>query len=156
MSLKLKKLLAIILRVGNQLNHGNEAHAFTLESLLKLNQSKAFDRKTTILHYLVTLVSRNDESLLRFKDDINSIVRAEKIAYEQTVVQELNKLKVELKRVKNVALAEAEKMKSAGGSGMSRLSLGELAGLKTSLVRTSSGNGTVVHHDKARPLEDIR
>ena len=155
MSLRLKKLLAIILKVGNQLNHGNEAHAFTLESLLKLNQSKAFDRKTTILHYLVTLVKRNDETLLRFKDDISSIVRAEKVAYEQTVVQELNKLRAELKRVEKIALAEAEKLKSTGGSGMSRLSLNELAGMKTSLVRTSSGNATVTHHDKALPIEDI-
>jgi len=155
MSLKLKKLLAIILKVGNQLNHGgNEAHAFTLESLLKLNQSKAFDRKTTILHYLVTLVKRNDATLLKFKDDISSIVRAEKIAFDQTVVEELKKLEVELKRVEKIALNEAEKIKNQGG-GMSKLSIGELAGMKTSLIRTSSGNATVTHHDKALPIQDI-
>ena len=72
LSLRLKKLLAIILKIGNQLNHGgSEAHAFTIESLLKLNQSKAFDRKTSILHYLVLVVKKNDESLLKFKEDIS-------------------------------------------------------------------------------------
>lgn len=41
---------------------------FTLDSLLKLNAAKAFDKKTSILHYLVMLSMRNDPSLLDFKD----------------------------------------------------------------------------------------
>ena len=41
---------------------------FTLDSLLKLNTAKAFDKKTSILHYLVMLARRNDPTLLDFKD----------------------------------------------------------------------------------------
>lgn len=41
---------------------------FTLDSLLKLNTAKAFDKKTSILHYLVILAKRNDPTLLDFKD----------------------------------------------------------------------------------------
>jgi len=151
LSLRLKKLLAIILKVGNQLNHGNDdAHAFTLESLLKLNQAKAFDRKTSILHYLVMLVKRNDESLLKFKEDISSVVKAEKVAYDQTVVHEIKKLEKELESVESIALSEAEKVKEEnGGTASSRMSVGDLAGQKTTLVRTSSG---ITHHDKATIL----
>lgn len=41
---------------------------FTLDSLLKLNTAKAFDKKTSILHYLVMIARRNDPTLLDFKD----------------------------------------------------------------------------------------
>lgn len=41
---------------------------FTLDSLLKLNTAKAFDKKTSILHYLVMLARRNDPTLLEFKE----------------------------------------------------------------------------------------
>jgi hypothetical protein len=55
MSLELKKLLRLILTLGNQMNKDQDqaAKAFTLESLLKLNEAKAFDRKTSVLHFLV-------------------------------------------------------------------------------------------------------
>ena len=51
-SLELKKLLKVVLTLGNHMNEGQQT-AFTLDSLLKLNEAKAFDKKTSILHYLV-------------------------------------------------------------------------------------------------------
>lgn len=156
MSIRLKKLLAIILKVGNQLNHGGgEAHAFTINSLLKLNQSKAFDRKTTILHYLVMLVKRNDESLLHFKEDISSVVKAAPVAYELMVVEELAKLKNELHAVKKVALKEAERAtkEDGGAQTMIGMTVSDYASQKTSLVRSDSG---VTHHDKAVQLNQLK
>jgi hypothetical protein len=166
MSFRLKKMLAIILKVGNQLNHGTDdsngnskdgdakvhAKAFTLESLLKLNQAKAFDKKTSILHYLVMLVKRNDESLLRFKDDIQSVNKAEKIQFSY-VNEELTKLNKELGVVKAVAIAEGTKMKEASekdGSALARkMSLVDLSSQKTKL-KTADGT---THYDTAVPMD---
>jgi len=38
------------------------ASAFTLDSLLKLPQSKAFDKKTSMMQYLVQLIKRNNNN----------------------------------------------------------------------------------------------
>ena len=54
---------------------------FTLDSLLKLNTAKAFDKKTSILHYLVILAKRNDPTLLDFKD-VRDTQRERKLEFE--------------------------------------------------------------------------
>jgi len=159
MSLRLKKLLAIILKVGNQLNHGTDdsnggddnnkkhAQAFTLESLLKLNQAKAFDKKTSILHYLVMLVKRNDESLLNFKDDILSVSKAEKIQFSY-VNEELGKLNQELKVLKEVAIEEGAKVVKED-KGSRSMSIVDIASQKT-VLKTADGT---THYDKAVPMD---
>ena len=63
MSLRFKKLLKTILKVGNQLNDGADHAGFTVDSLLKLQSAKAFDKKTSILQYVVMLINRNDVNL---------------------------------------------------------------------------------------------
>ena len=69
-SRRLQRIFQIILMLGNKLNHDGEdapgdgdgsaaggtgggAAAFTLRSLLALSQAKAFDKRTTVLSYLV-------------------------------------------------------------------------------------------------------
>jgi len=44
-SARLKKVLKTILKVGNQMNDGEGHVGFTLDSLLKLQSAKAFDKK---------------------------------------------------------------------------------------------------------------
>jgi hypothetical protein len=68
---RLKKTLKTILRVGNQLNDGEKHEGFTLDSLLKLQSAKAFDRKTSVLQYVITLICRNDADCLRFPEDLH-------------------------------------------------------------------------------------
>jgi hypothetical protein len=46
---------------------------FTLDSLLKLQSAKAFDKKTSILQYVITLIFRNDENCLCFPDDLTNV-----------------------------------------------------------------------------------
>ncbi len=72
-SAMLKKLLNIILKLGNELNQ-KDAAGFTFDSLLKLNSAKAFDKRTSILHYLV---------MVELVDMINSylISRCVRISY---------------------------------------------------------------------------
>jgi len=80
-SLRLRKLLGIVLNVGNRVNMG-AATAFSITSLLKLNHAKSMNKKTTFLHYVVTVAKRNDESILDFKEEIPSLFKAEKVFWD--------------------------------------------------------------------------
>ena len=108
-SVRLRKLLGIVLNIGNRLNTaGSErrkANAFTLESLLKLNQAKAFDKKTTLLHYVVLVVRRNNELLIRFADDLPTVLKADKIHWEHCVT-ELDEVEKQLENIRKLALIE--------------------------------------------------
>ena len=111
-SVRLRKLLGIVLNIGNRLNTAgstskSKAGAFTLESLLKLSQAKAFDRKTTFLHYIVLVVQRNNELLLRFKDDLPTVMKADKVYWDQ-VVSDLEEVENQLENVRRVALHQAQ------------------------------------------------
>ena len=63
--------------MGNHLNTSGrpngKAMAFTIDSLLKLNRAKAFDKKTMFLHYVVLTVKRNNASLASFKDELGTV-----------------------------------------------------------------------------------
>ncbi len=109
-SVRLRKLLGIVLNIGNRLNTAGptrkgKAGAFTIQSLLKLSQAKAFDKKTTFLHYIVMVVKRNDESLVKFKDDILSVLKADKVYWDQCE-GDLEEVENQLENVRKIALHE--------------------------------------------------
>merc|ERR1711871_724623 len=81
-SLKFKKLLKTILKVGNQLNDGADHAGFTVDSLLKLQSAKAFDKKTSILQYVVMLIHRNDTNCLHFTDDLTHVPEASRLSMD--------------------------------------------------------------------------
>ncbi|CAJ1950570.1 unnamed protein product [Cylindrotheca closterium] len=112
-SSRLRQLLGIVLQFGNRLNTAgsgekNKAGAFTLDSLLKLNQAKAFDKKTTFLHYIVLIVQRNNELLLTFDDDIQGVLKAERVYWDQCV-SDLEDVENQLENVRRISLHEAKK-----------------------------------------------
>ena len=78
MSLRLRKVLHLILRIGNEMNEGKAA-AFSLDALGKLSVSKAFDKKTTVLDYLVTVLTKQDPDLLDLGDDLRCCARASRV-----------------------------------------------------------------------------
>lgn len=82
MSPKLKKVLRTILKVGNQMNDGADHRGFSLDSLLKLQSAKAFDKKTNVLQYIVRLIHRNDESCLFFPEDLVHLSGAGRISVD--------------------------------------------------------------------------
>lgn len=94
LSARLKKVLKTILKVGNQLNDGEEHKGFTLDSLLKLQSAKAFDKKTSILQYVIMLIYRNDPDCLRFNEDLKHVGEASRLTFE-SVAGEKNALKEE-------------------------------------------------------------
>jgi Formin Homology 2 Domain len=109
-SVRLRLLLGYVLSFGNRLNTaGNgkrKAGAFTLDSLLKLNQAKAFDKKTTFLHYIVLIVRRNNDSILSFKEDLPSVFAAEKVFWDQCVA-DLDEVENQLENLRKIALYQA-------------------------------------------------
>ena len=80
-----QKLLLYSLKLGNALNTGgsNEGvSAITLDSLLKLAEAKAFDRQTSVLHYLVSIVQKNDADVLKLSEDFAPVKAAERVAMD--------------------------------------------------------------------------
>ena len=109
-SVRLRKLLGIVLNLGNRLNTAGpttkgKAGAFAIESLLKLNQAKAFDKKTTFLHYIVLVVLRQNGTLADFKDDLPSVLKADKIYWDQ-IENDLEEVESQLENVRKIALHE--------------------------------------------------
>jgi hypothetical protein len=82
MSVRLKKVLKTILKVGNQMNDGEKHLGFTLDSLLKLQSAKAFDKKTSILQYVIMLIHRNDEKCLAFPEDLKHCAEASRLTLD--------------------------------------------------------------------------
>ena len=89
MSVGFKKVLKTILKVGNQMNDGKKHVGFTLDSLLKLQSAKAFDKKTSILQYVIMLIHRNDEKCLQFPKELSHCAEASRLtldsAYQEQV-----------------------------------------------------------------------
>lgn len=118
-SVRLRQLFGFVLTFGNRLNMAGKggigkrkAGAFTLDSLLKLNQAKAFDKKTTFLNYLVLIVQRNNESLLNFKDDLPAVFKADKIFWDSCLA-DLEEVENQLENVRKIALYQARQARHA-------------------------------------------
>ena len=100
-----------MLEFGNRLNTAGvrskrKVGAFSLESLLKLNQAKAFDKKTTFLHYVVMIVRKNNELLLRFQDDLPTVLKADKVYWDQCLA-DLEEVENQLENVRRISLYQA-------------------------------------------------
>ena len=74
------------MKVGNQINDGESNMGFTMDSLLKLNTSKAFDKKTSVLQYVITLLFRNDLDALLLTEDLKSVVEVNTHTYIHTYI----------------------------------------------------------------------
>jgi len=101
---RFRKLLLYSLKLGNALNTGGsneEVKAITLDSLLKLAEAKAFDRQTSVLHYLVSIVEKNDADVLKLSEDFVPVKAAERVAMEM-LAQELKSMNKGVKLVKDV------------------------------------------------------
>ena len=103
---RFKKLLLYALKLGNAMNTGgnNEAvSAITLDSLLKLAEAKAFDRQTSVLHYLVSIVQKNDADVLKLSEDFAPVKAAEYVAMDM-LASELKNMEKGIDSLKNVVL----------------------------------------------------
>lgn len=65
-------------------------------------QAKAFDRQTSVLHYLVSIVQKNDEDVLNLSEDFVPVKAAERVSMEM-LAQQLKEVQIGLELVRNVA-----------------------------------------------------
>ncbi|XP_055684371.1 disheveled-associated activator of morphogenesis 1 isoform X1 [Lutzomyia longipalpis] len=82
-SRRLRKLLEIVLALGNYMNRGARGNAsgFRLASLNRLADTKSSSVKgTTLLHYLVQIVEKKFKDLLKLDEDLPHIREASKVS----------------------------------------------------------------------------
>jgi hypothetical protein len=121
---RFRKVLGIVLHLGNLLNTAGSsskdmAGAVKVESLLKLHQAKAFDKKTmTFLQYAACVIRKNSPTLLQFKDDLRTLTLAKEVDWEQSL-DELENMEASLSEIRQLALA------SGGEEGQSRAGTSE-------------------------------
>ena len=152
-SSRLRKVMALVLRIGNHINSGGSgklAKGFTLAALLKLQEAKAFDKKTTVLQYLIKIIKKNDVELTTFKDDIKSVQEAERIQMDG-LIGDLNNLNKELEKAKKTALDDAKEVnKSLEGDNK----LSEDAPEDKFLIKTKMGEFTMKASQKMKEALD--
>lgn len=84
-SKRFKRVLAMVLVVGNFLNAGTakgDLRGFKLESLNRLNEIKAQKPGQNLLHFITDLMHKKDEDALLFMDDFKSCEKAERVTKE--------------------------------------------------------------------------
>ncbi|XWS09453.1 hypothetical protein CRYUN_Cryun40dG0085900 [Craigia yunnanensis] len=111
------KLLEAVLKTGNRMNVGTnhgDAHAFKLDTLLKLVDVKGTDGKTTLLHFVVQEIIRAEGSRL---SGANQNMKAEKIQrsdfqddvdFRKLGLQVVSGLSGELTNVKKAAAMDSD------------------------------------------------
>ncbi|KAK4440944.1 Formin-like protein 1 [Sesamum alatum] len=100
------KLLEAVLKTGNRMNVGTnrgDAHAFKLDTLLKLVDVKGADGKTTLLHFVVQEIIRSEGARLQENSSTNDDVKCRKLG-----LQVVSALSSELSNVKKAAVMDAE------------------------------------------------
>lgn len=99
--------------------------------MLSFSQAKAFDRKTSVLHYVVKLVKKNDESLLNFENDLCHVIPAESVLLDG-VATDVKAIQEELACVLPIVQKEAERLELKGET--RKMTLAELAEQRTMVV----------------------
>ena len=108
-------------------------------------QAKAFDKKTSVLHYVVKLVKKNDTSLLAFDNDLSSVSAAESVLLDN-VSNDIKAIRGELLDVHDTVKNEAERLEEAGE--LRPMSLSDLKEQKT----TVHTDGAVLQYNKVDHL----
>uniref|UniRef100_A0A1A8IYG3 Formin-like 3 n=1 Tax=Nothobranchius kuhntae TaxID=321403 RepID=A0A1A8IYG3_NOTKU len=92
---KLKRMLEIILALGNYMNSSKRGsvYGFKLQSLDLLLDTKSTDRKMTLLHYIALTVKEKYKELANFYNELHFVDKAAAVSLENVLldVRELGK-----------------------------------------------------------------
>ncbi|KAM4105754.1 hypothetical protein ACB094_04G016300 [Castanea mollissima] len=111
------KLLEAVLKTGNRMNVGTnrgDAHAFKLDTLLKLVDVKGTDGKTTLLHFVVQEIIRTEGSRLAGANQSQPAEKSQQSALRDEVehrklgLQVVSGLSGELTNVKKAAAMDSD------------------------------------------------
>ncbi|XP_041351931.1 disheveled-associated activator of morphogenesis 2-like [Gigantopelta aegis] len=100
-SRKLKKLLELVLALGNYMNRGQRGNAiaFKMVSLNKIIDTKSsINKNMTLLHYMVTVVEKKFTEVLKLDEDLSHAKDAAKVNFTE-LDKEINNLKNGLKNI---------------------------------------------------------
>lgn len=141
------KLLEAVLKTGNRMNVGTnrgDAHAFKLDTLLKLADVKAADGKTTLLHFVVQEIIRTEGARLSGTNQTPNSTLNEDAKYRKLGLQVVSSLSSELTNVKKAAAmdsdvlcSEVAKLSSELGNIREVVKLNETVGLDESTQKFS-------------------
>ncbi|KAF8393821.1 hypothetical protein HHK36_020019 [Tetracentron sinense] len=115
------KLLEAVLKTGNRMNVGTnrgDAHAFKLDTLLKLVDVKGTDGKTTLLHFVVQEIIRTEGSRLSGANQTPTAGKTQQFTFRDDVefkklgLQVVSGLSGELTNVKKVAAMDSDVLSS--------------------------------------------
>ncbi|CAL0313511.1 unnamed protein product [Lupinus luteus] len=115
------KLLEAVLRTGNRMNVGTnrgDAHAFKLDTLLKLVDIKGTDGKTTLLHFVVQEIVRTEGSNIsgsiyhKASDNIEQYTLQDEVDFRKLGLQVVSGLSGELTNVKKAAAMDSDMLSS--------------------------------------------
>ncbi|KAK4419745.1 Formin-like protein 1 [Sesamum alatum] len=105
------KLLEAVLKTGNRMNVGTnrgDAHAFKLDTLLKLVDVKGADGKTTLLHFVVQEMIRSEGARLYGASTTETSAINDDVKCRKLGLQVVSGLSSELSNVKKAAAMDAE------------------------------------------------
>ncbi|XP_039293436.1 disheveled-associated activator of morphogenesis 1 isoform X3 [Nilaparvata lugens] len=100
-SRRLRRLLEIVLALGNYMNRGARGNAtgFRLASLNRLVDTKSSSAKgTTLLHYLVEIVDKKFKDILKIEEDLPHVREASKVSLQE-LEKDMAQLRNNLKEV---------------------------------------------------------
>ncbi|KAJ8392687.1 hypothetical protein AAFF_G00073610 [Aldrovandia affinis] len=87
-SQKLKKILEIILALGNYMNSSKRGavYGFKLQSLDLLLDTKSTDRKQTLLHYIANVVKEKYNQVCLFYNELHYVEKAAAVSLENVLM----------------------------------------------------------------------
>ncbi|XP_061164716.1 protein diaphanous homolog 1-like isoform X2 [Saccostrea echinata] len=99
---KFAHILELILMIGNYLNSGSrnaQSLGFDISFLSKLKNTKTQDNKSTLVHFLVSIIEEKHPDLVQFKDDFTYLEKASKVS-DETIQGNFRSMEKSLKQVK--------------------------------------------------------
>lgn len=165
-SVKLKRIMQTILSLGNALNQGTargSAIGFRLDSLLKLTETRARDKKMTLMHYLCKVLVDKLPEVLDFSKDLSNLDPATKIQLKflaeemQTINKGLEKVVQELSTAENDGpISETFRKKLKEFLGSAEAEVRSLASLYSSVGRSVDALILYFGEDPSRcPFEQV-
>lgn len=109
------KLLDAVLKTGNRMNVGTnrgDAHAFKLDTLLKLVDVKGADGKTTLLHFVVQEIIRTEGARLSGTNQTPNATSSDDAKCRRLGLQVVSSLSSELTNVKKSAAMDSDVLSS--------------------------------------------
>jgi hypothetical protein len=115
-------------------------------------QAKAFDKKTSVLQYLVRLIKKNDAELLRFKEDVLSVEKAKGMMLDG-LIKDVDEVKKEVESVLKSAKNAGDKQRNPEGKLINPVIRKSLKELKEQKTNVREVNGIKFYNQMQHEIE---